>query len=343
MDIQDEGVGANGTHSSYSTGTSRSASLAAVVQPYGTNSGKGSSQPSEVDGPLHPLLATPQSFRFSPIWWRGVLSILLICCILCCSYVGFVVCMTIPLLRTQFAFSLTAIISYHTVFVLLVLSFLRSIFVDPGTVENTVTSESTFVDTSSASFCTLCQEVKPPRAHHCSKCKRCVTKMDHHCPWINNCVGWGNYKLFLLACTYCSLLGLVCFIFCLLRYIWIGISVHANAIAVVREIMIGGTCFGGFFFFVLLGLYVANHYYLACRNFSSIEYWQAKMTQGHPFDDCCSRWCPMVTGVGDFKSDYDIGTCRNLMQVFGTIPCLWCLPIANMEGNGMEFPRRLKP
>ena len=48
-------------------------------------------------------------------------------------------------------------------------------------------------------WCSLCNDVKPPEAHHCSTCGVCVMGLDHHCIFINNCVG-GNYSLAYLLC-----------------------------------------------------------------------------------------------------------------------------------------------
>ncbi|GET91763.1 palmitoyl acyltransferase 2, putative [Leishmania tarentolae] len=55
-------------------------------------------------------------------------------------------------------------------------------------------------------FCPMCATYKPPRAHHCSRCNCCILKYDHHCPWLGQCVGFYNYKNYLLVLLYTWLL-----------------------------------------------------------------------------------------------------------------------------------------
>ncbi|KAI3974278.1 hypothetical protein MKX01_030947, partial [Papaver californicum] len=127
--------------------------------------------------------------------------------------------------------SLSVLISFHFLLVMLLWSYFSVVLTDPGGVPpkwrpSAIDEESGDIypmiglefDGASSGLqqssmlgdpanprvrvCRKCNQLKPPRCHHCSVCGRCILKMDHHCVWVVNCVGALNYKYFLLFLFY---------------------------------------------------------------------------------------------------------------------------------------------
>lgn len=55
------------------------------------------------------------------------------------------------------------------------------------------------------SICPFCQIKRSSKTRHCQYCERCVAEYDHHCPWIRNCVGAGNFKIFIAFLFICCI------------------------------------------------------------------------------------------------------------------------------------------
>ncbi|XP_035983603.1 palmitoyltransferase ZDHHC15B-like isoform X1 [Fundulus heteroclitus] len=169
-------------------------------------------------------------------------------------------------------------------------------------------------------FCDRCQVLKPDRCHHCSVCETCVLKMDHHCPWVNNCVGFSNYKFFLLFLSY-SMLYCIFIAATVLRYFlkfWVGELPNGPAKFHILFLM-----FVAVMFFISLMFLFSYHCWLVAKNRSTLEAFSAP-----------------VFVSGPDRNGFHLGLHKNLLQVFGEDRKLWFIPVFTSQGNGHYFPLR---
>lgn len=224
---------------------------------------------------------------------------------------------------------------FNVLFLLTIWSYLRTSMTDPGQITdewrefvrnthglNIVTSRQRW-QAGQATTCKKCDEVRPERAHHCSVCDTCFLRMDHHCPWTGNCVGFRNYKFFIL-------LG---FYVCLTSFVYMStagpemfLSLSEWSVHTTRPYNNStweGSCFlfsgvVNLAVFFLLASMLISHFPLAVQNMTSIE-------------ECYEDSNP-----------YDFDTsCDNLSQIFGACGPDWLLPIIPWRplSDGLSFPK----
>ncbi|KAJ3611424.1 hypothetical protein NHX12_021439 [Muraenolepis orangiensis] len=181
-------------------------------------------------------------------------------------------------------------------------------------------------------YCDRCQVIKPDRCHHCSACDMCVLKMDHHCPWVNNCVGFSNYKYFILFLAY-SLVYCLFIAATVLQYFikfWTLCRRKSAENCPKNELHSQAKFHVLFLFFVaamfcisILSLFT-YHLWLVGKNRSTIEAFRAP-----------------VFRTGSDKNGFSLGFRKNVAQVFGDQKKYWPLPLFTSQGDGLTFPIRL--
>ncbi|XP_053734461.1 palmitoyltransferase ZDHHC2 isoform X2 [Synchiropus splendidus] len=180
-------------------------------------------------------------------------------------------------------------------------------------------------------FCDHCQLLKPDRCHHCSVCDKCILKMDHHCPWVNNCVGFSNYKFFLLFLAYSLLYCLFITATDLPFFIkfWTAggrahfrLTEYLNGLPDTQaKFHILFLFFSASMFSVSLASLFIYHCWLVCRNRSTLEAVRAP-----------------VFRHGTDKNGFSLGVGKNFRQVFGDELKYWPVPVFSSLGDGCSFP-----
>jgi len=248
------------------------------------------------------------------------------------------------------------IVSFHTLFLLFLVSLIRAMFTSAGTVPPAkVWTQGFFIEpridaklvailsnphyaARNASvlkdfmasipvverkhnrqlrWCVKCGVFKPDRCHHCRHCDTCVLRMDHHCPWLSNCVGFHNYKFFLLTLFY----ALACLLFVLVDMFWrfyhcfrpiidfetfIQLDLPIAIAYILCSVLTGALVF--FFGF---------HMFLVLNAMTTIELKEKKRAK----NDLVRHAWAMI------HLKFDNGQYRNFVHIFGE-PWMWFFPIS---------------
>ncbi|XP_048827139.1 palmitoyltransferase ZDHHC2 isoform X4 [Brienomyrus brachyistius] len=280
------------------------------------------------------------------LYWIPVLFISII---VAWSYYAYVIQLCIESMENT-GEKVVCLLTYHVLFIMFVWAYWQTIFTKPMTpvkefqltladkemLEREDRSESqqeilrriskdlpiyTRTMSGAVRYCDRCQIVKPDRCHHCSVCDKCILKMDHHCPWVNNCVGFSNYKFFILFLAYSLLYCLFIAVTDLRFFIKFWTSGLPDTQAKFHIMFL---FFAASMFSVSLSSLFGYHCWLVCRNRSTLEAFRAPA-----FHD------------GADKNGFSLGFNENFRQVFGNDKKLWLLPVFSSLGDGCSYPTSL--
>lgn len=174
------------------------------------------------------------------------------------------------------------------------------------------------IELKKAMLCGTCLRYKIERSHHCRQCGKCVLKMDHHCPWLANCIGFRNYKFFLLI----EFHGVLTSIPIILTFWEAVIAYH---ISVESSLFI--CWFVCFLYFCVFSLFI----FLV---WLTIINWKLVLTGQTVIENSDRERFPLNKNI----NIYDLGILKNFITVFGTNPLIWFLPISpNYKGEGIYF------
>ncbi|XP_040196457.1 palmitoyltransferase ZDHHC20 isoform X1 [Rana temporaria] len=291
----------------------------------------------------------------------GWIPVLFITLVVCWSYYAYVLELCIFTIKSDTEKALY-LVFFHLFFIMFVWSYWKTIFASPANptkefclsksdkelyereerqeIQQEILRKAakdlpvyTSTATKAIRYCDRCQLIKPDRCHHCSTCDVCVLKMDHHCPWVNTCVGFSNYKFFLLFLMY-SLFYCLFIAATVLQYFirfWTLCRSKSEESCPQNELPDTRAKFHVLFLFFVSAMFFISilslfsyHCWLVSKNRSTIEAFRAPFFR-----------------TGPEKDGFSLGFSKNLREVFGDEKKYWLLPVFTSLGDGCSFPTRL--
>lgn len=167
-------------------------------------------------------------------------------------------------------------------------------------------------------LCGTCMRLKIERSHHCRLCGKCVMKMDHHCPWLANCIGFRNYKYFLLIHFH----GVISSLIVLFSYWEVVVNTQLNYRASTFD------CWLSQF------IYLCNFGLLGFLTWLILVNWKLALSNLTVIENSDKERFPSTKSL----NIYDLGKYRNFCSVFGDNPLVWFLPFgAPTKGEGYVY------
>lgn len=185
--------------------------------------------------------------------------------------------------------------------------------------------------------CTKCKTYKPPRCHHCSRCNRCYLKYDHHCIFLDTCIGFHNYKFFLLF-----LVGSILYISFYMTITLIEFFKSANDLSssLIVNFIVSSSLSCIVIIIIIQTLIfqiklLPNNEtfveYLAINDYLQGDHTHINVFQEGPireFSDSKDR---------KILNPYNLGFVQNFKEVFGNKIYEWFLPSFTSIGDGITF------
>lgn len=220
---------------------------------------------------------------------------------------------------------------------LLVVAYLKCIFVGPGSVPNdspwrydAQLTQSQIENlqlqeqkkSGARRHCKWCLKFKPDRCHHCRPCGTCVLKMDHHCPWVSNCIGFRNHKYFVLLVLYSTI---DCWFIVFTMLPTIEEAVQADTATTSMFVVLFAETLASVLGLMVTG-FLVFHIWLMLKAMTTIEFCE-KQAKRSGYDG----------------SPYDRGCLGNIRAVLGDYTLLWLLPVSPPSGDGLTFRDESEP